>query len=275
MFGYRMKRKEFLAMIRTISMLSLLLILTAACAAQDAMADAVPKKSPDHMRAVELMKKVDVAAKAVNSAHYTAKSEGTEWLKSRLPMLEGEVWMVAATKDQPAKFRFDAEVRGKNGEEPRKIRLGSDGNVFHLIRYNEKKVHEDIDPSVIGQDGRLVQGLSMREYTHATPFSDEINGDVVELKGYERVGSEDCHVVHVIYNRGRGEAVWYVSKKDMLPRRVDRIITNPTTQEKGKQILTVTNLTVNSPIADDIFKTQVPDGFEKTDDFAPDHRQMQ
>ncbi len=262
-------------MCRSMLKLSLLLILSSPCAAQDAMADAVPTKSPEHIRAVELMKKVDAATKAVKSAHYTAKSEATSWLKSRVPSLEGEGWMVGATKNTPAKFRFDAKVRNKVGDVPHQLRLASDGNVFHLIRYNEKKVHEDIDPSVMGSEGRLVQRLAMREYTHATPFNDEINGDVVELKGYERVGNEDCHVVHVIYNRGRGEANWYVSKKDLLPRRVDRIITNQTTQEKGKQILIITNLIVNTPINEDIFKTHVPEGFEKTDEFAPDLRRMQ
>ncbi len=262
-------------MCRTIVMLCPLLMLISPSVAQDALTDAAPTKSPAHLRAVALMKKVDAATKAVKSVHYTAKTEGTGWLKSRLPLIEGEVWLVASTKDHPAKYRFDVQVRKNRSEDPRKLRLASDGDLFHLIRYNEKKVHEDIDPSVVGQEGRLVQRLSMREFTHPTPFSDEINGDVVEMQGYHRVGSEDCHVVHVIYNGGRGEAIWYVSKRDMLPRRVDRIMTNQTTKEKGKQILTITKLTINPKLPDNLFQTQVPEGFEKTDEFAPDHRQMQ
>ena len=64
----------------------------------------------------------------------------------------------------------------------------------------------------------------MAEYIHPRPFSDEINAEKAVMKGTTKVGDEECYQIHVVYRNARGaEAMWYFSKKDFLPRRVDRI----------------------------------------------------
>jgi hypothetical protein len=56
----------------------------------------------------------------------------------------------------------------------REITVGSDGKTYFLIDLKEKKVYEDIDPMVVGTAGRSVGLLTMAEYVHPEPFSDEI-----------------------------------------------------------------------------------------------------
>ena len=148
------------------------------------------------------------------------------------------------------------------------ITVGSDGKTYFLIDAKAKKVYEDIDPAVVGTAGRSVGLLTMPEYVHPEPFSDEIKGAKQELKGSTKVGDEDCYEVHVTYTEGGQEATWFFSKKDFLPRRVDRFRQMPT-GEKGSSQLIVTKLTVDPKLDKDPFKLIVPEGFTKIDDFAP------
>ena len=105
---------------------------------------------------------------------------------------------------------------------------------------------------------------------HATPFTDELTGQKALLLGTETVGGEVCDHVLVVYAKGQ-EAEWYFSKRDNLPRRVDRIVKNAE-GATAKRIRTITNLVVDPQLPDDTFKVKVPEGFEKTDNLAPGAR---
>ena len=110
----------------------------------------------------------------------------------------------------------------------------------------------------------------MIEFVHARPFTDELTGQKALLLGTVTVGDEVCDHVLVVYANGQ-EAEWYFSKRDNLPRRVDRIAKNAE-GEKAKRIRTITNLVVDPQLPDDAFKVKVPEGFEETDDLAPGAR---
>jgi len=79
-----------------------------------------------------------------------------------------------------------------------------------------------MDDHVIGADGRRARAITMIEYIHATPFTQEIEGERVELRDSVLVGKIECHVIHVVYGINGQEATWYFAKKDLLPRRVRR-----------------------------------------------------
>ena len=69
--------------------------------------------------------------------------------------------------------------------------------------------------------------------------------------------------------KGGNEADWYFSKKDSLPRRVDRYQPSESGGERTALILTLSQVTPNPSFVQDPFKVVVPEGFKKTDDFAP------
>ena len=146
--------------------------------------------------------------------------------------------------------------------------MGSDADEYFLLDPKTKIAYVDIDDSVQGTAGRMSQFLGMREFIHPTPFSDEINGDKKELKGVKKIGDQECYEIHVVYSGGQGEATWCFSKKDFLPRRVDRWQRGPS-GERGATVVILTDLKADPKIDPSIFKVKIPDGWTKTDEPAP------
>ena len=236
-------------------------------------ADAV-KKDPTHDKAVEILKKVDAATKAVKLVSYHASLQTTEWLASRVPAVEGKVIIAGECPDaRPERFRYEYKFTLQESDETKEVTTGSDGDIIFLIDPSVKTVYADIDPAVVGSDGRVGQFLAMVEYCHSTPFKDEIGAERLSLKGTTMIGGEECHEIHVVYAVGRQEATWFFSTKDFLPRRVDRIRTNRE-GEKASSQLTLSDVVVDPKFKTDPFKLVVPDGFTKTDEFAPTRRQQ-
>lgn len=227
-----------------------------------------PKSSADLSDPVEILKKADAASKAVDYIQYTASVKGEGAAEKFVPNASGTVVLKGWKGGAPEQFRYEAKVQRPGSSDVTEVTVGSDGKTFYLIDAKEKKVYEDVDPAVVGTSGRGVRSLSMGEYVHPEPFSDEIKGKKQELTGSAKVGDEDCYLIHVTYTEGGQEADWYFSKKDFLPRRVDRFFAAPT-GEKGSSQLIVTKLTVDPKIDKDPFKLVTPEGFTKIDDFAP------
>jgi len=226
------------------------------------------QKSADLADPVEILKKADAASKAVAFIQYAASVKGEGSAASRVPIVSGTVVLKGWNNGAPAQYRYEAKVERPDSSEVNEVTVGSDGKTYYLINSKEKKVYEDIDPAVVGTSGRGVRALTMGEYVHPEPFSDEIKGQKQELKGSAKVGDEDCYEIHVTYTNAGQEADWFFSKKDFLPRRVDRFFQSPT-GEKGSTQLIVTKLTVDPKLDKDPFKLIVPEGFTKIDDFAP------
>jgi outer membrane lipoprotein-sorting protein len=214
--------------------------------------------------ATEILKKADAASKAVKSVKYNASAKARGDGPSQMPATDGTVTLLWVGDDDASnKFRIAGKGSMPNSAEPIEFDMGGDGETFFLIDPANKIAYEDIDPAVVGRAGRIGRTLVMREYTHPNPFSDELNGDKQELQGVVKVGDHDCYKIHVVYKNAAAEAIWYFSTKDFLPRRVERIFGN------GGSDFIVTDLVVDPEITDDTFKLVLPEGFTKSDDFAP------
>ena len=85
----------------------------------------------------------------------------------------------------------------------------------------------------------------------------------------EKVGGEDTYHVWVKYGVQNQEADWYFSKKDFLPRRVDRLFPAREGAPAGGRSLIVTSVTPAPKFDKDPFKLDLPEGYTKSDDFAP------
>lgn len=217
----------------------------------------------------EILTKADEASKALNAAKYTAKAKGLGADEPKLPNVECTVYMEGYKNGRPEKFRIEAKITLPGSSEIKDIVFGGDGKDYYLIDHAKKIAYVDIDEAVLGSSRRVVGFLTMLEYVHDQPFSDEIKGETKELKGSEKVGSEDCYHVYVKYAQPGQEADWYFSKKDFLPRRVDRKFTPPSGGEPGGRQLIVTSLSPDPKFDKDPFKFELPAGFTKSDDFAP------
>lgn len=266
--------------------LSLILVLALTCAvrAQDKPAETSPekkdaqataakdekKKHETDAKAREILKQADEATKNAPAVRYDFDFRATGAIESRAPKGKGTVILSGKVKNPTdffAKARFEIKMQPPGSSDEMEYTVVTDGDKFALIDPKAKKIYEDIDPSVLGRRGSVIQNFGMREYSHPQPFSDEIKGDYVELRGEKDIGGEKCHEIHVIYAGGQGEAVWFFSVKDHLPRRVERL--NLAGPGSGSTELELHNLSVDPKFTVDPFTVVVPEGFTKTDDPAP------
>lgn len=243
-------------------------VLVWVCAVSVA-AYAQEKPSGDLTDPIEILKKVDAASKAVKAVKYKGSSKGTGAAESQRPTIEGTAIFTGWVGNFAEKYRLDAKVKQPGSSEIKEVTVISDGEEFALIDHTAKKAYVDIDPAVIGRLGGGVRAfLGTAEFVHATPFSDELNGDKQELKGSKKIGGVDCYEVDVTYAGGRGRAIWHFSKKDFLPRGRHDVFTTAAGEQGGQQKF-LTDVEIDPKITADTFKIKVPEGYESVDDFAP------
>jgi len=253
-----------------------IVILASAAAAQNTGREGRPADEREnattrpatHEQAVEFLKKVDAATKAVESVSYKGRYTG---MRDGQPtvVIEGTAYIAGEFTNAFTNYRFDVDVHRENSDEVQKFTAGSNGEEHFLVDHQTKKVHVDVDPAVIGTDGRAAQAIGMVEFVHPTPFGDEIRAASCEMKEAAVVDGEPCQAIHVIYAGGvRQQATWYFSTKDFLPRRVHRIFDRGEPQISTRQ--TVSDLVVNPSIEKKELAPFVPEGFTQTDEFAAD-----
>jgi len=227
------------------------------------------KPSGDTNEAVEILKKVDAAAKAVKAVKYKATFKGTGAAESQAPSMEGTAVFTGLKGNAPEKYRLDATIKRPGSSDTQKVTVISDGEEFALIDHTAKKAYVDIDPAVLGSTGQtLVRAIVVVEFVHATPFSDELNGDKQEVTGNKKIGGVDCYEIDVTYAGGRGRSIWHFSKEDFLPRGRNVMFKTPDGKDGGRQYF-VSDLEIDPKLDKDTFKINVPDGYETVDDFAP------
>ena len=236
-----------------------------------------PKEEPStgvrEAEAVEIVKKADTATKVVKFVKYTADIDATQYFEPRVPKMKGTAIMAGESPRGLDKFHFTVNVKRQTDSEGSDYVVGSDGTNYYLIHMKEKSVHVGSDPSVVGRTGALILTyFPMGEYSHPTPFGQEGEGDTVQLLQTDKIGDEECYKIHVNYagqtGSERHEAIWYFSKNDYLPRRVERI-RKMRGRDTGRYTVTLSNLVVDPEIEGDPFALVVPDGFSQSSDPAP------
>lgn len=245
-------------------------LITSCAFANPAIQEPERSNDPDSKAAeaaLAILKRADDATKAVKLIRYDAKWEGSGWAESRTWKLDGTVIAGKGSDDKPQVFLIVLAAQSPGSSEKREYTAGFDGTTYFMIDTKRKLVYEGTNGTAMGQGGRIAQVLAMIEFTYPTPFADELKGQKALLMGTETIGGEECHHVLVVYKNGQ-EAEWYFSTKDYLPRRVDRIVKN-SAGETAKRIRTITNLVVDPQLPEETFKGQLPEGFKKTDEFAP------
>lgn len=248
----------------------MLLILPFALFAVNARAEE-PAKGGKLTDPVEILKKADEACKPVKSLKYTAAGEGLFGDAERQPKVTGSIISMPPVEKQPARFKVQVKVQKPGSSDVEEVTAGCDGNLFYVMDHKNKKVYQDVDPAVFGSFRRGIGAIRMAEFGHESPFGDEINGKVKTLVGVEKVGDEECYHIHVEYS-GQSDGLatdWWISTKDFLPRRADRVRTDSASGNKGGGKMVLTGLEINPKADEKSFALVVPDGFTKVEDFAP------
>jgi hypothetical protein len=222
-------------------------------------------RSPE---AIEILEKVDKAAKAVRSVSCRVSIRPEGIAENFLAAAEGTSVMAGWNGAMPVRFHVHVTTRDPASGEVVELTGGGNGDTYFLIDHAAKKGYEDMDPAVMGSRGNTLRGVGMVEFVHDAPFDDELNADEVALQGEEVVHGETCYQIHVAYAGGQGESTWFVSKEDYLPRRRVRHFTVPGQGEGAIQV-DLTDLEVNLELDESLFVMKLPEGYEQIDDFAP------
>ncbi len=226
-----------------------------------AAAGAAAEQQPE---AIEILKKVDAAAKAVESVRYEARTEGEG--AAQFAPVEGEVVMSGWTGNRPKLMFARAKTTDAEGK-PVEVSGGGNGDEFFVMDHGKKKAWVDMDPAVFGTTGQPLGQLLMAEFVHGAPFDDELGADTVEIVGKETIAGEPCTTIRVLYSGGRGESIWSFSDEDFLPRRRVVVFSGP--QGDGKVIRTITSIDTSPKLDQALFALNAPEGFETIEDFAP------
>lgn len=241
----------------------------------------------------EILKKANAATKLVKRISYHAQFTGTGWVIKFVADVRGTTVMDGRSEWDIDRFRSKVKLRKPRKDdsdestdgskeksktedpwssEVQAYTAGSDGDVYFLIDPAAKMAYEDMDPAVLGSNGRNIQRLVLPQFSAEEPFKKELEAESVELIGTESVAGEDCYRLTIKTCETSPAAVdWYFSKKDWLPRKVVRIYNNRKDPEgePGTTELTISRLVLNPKLSKNPFKLVVPPGFTKTDDFAP------
>ncbi len=215
-------------------------------------------------------KLLEQCAKTIKQIHvvsYEADYKGTGWVANRVAEVKGKVVLGGRSSWDTDEFWCEVALKPHDSEEVIHLTAGSDGDQFYLIDPKAKMAYEDMDPAVLGSQGRNVRRVVLREFTADEPLKELLEAKKIELQGAEVVGEEACHKIEVVAEDD-SRSVWLISQKDHLPRRIVRYHTHPERGE-GTTDLTLHRVEVDPRMDRSPFALVVPAGFTKTDDFAP------
>ncbi len=248
-------------------MKSIVCLLLALVLAGPAMGDTEESAASRSPEAIEILKKVDSAIKAVHSVRYDVATQPSGVAENFASPARGNSILVGWNGSTAERFYSHVETKKADTGETVELTAGGNGDMYFIIDHQTKKAYEDMDPAVIGSGGRALRSIGMLEFVHDTPFDDEIGAEKVELLEDETVGCEPCYKIHVAYAGGQGETTWFFAKKDFLPRKRVRHFSSG--RGEGKLEIEVTNLETNIEPDESMFVLKLPEGYEQIDDFAP------
>lgn len=214
----------------------------------------------------EILLKAQSAVKAVQVVTYNAEYSITGYYARELPSVRGRVVLGKQSALKLDRFVCDVKLRLPGSEEWTDYPIGSNGDKFFLFDHKAKLLREDIDPMVMGPLARHAQRILLRDFAAVEPFKDDLAAKSITLREAASVGGEDCYVVHASQRPSLPyDMVWHISKKDFLPRRVERIFKRET--EEATTSITLTDLRVDPKSDKDPFEAVLPSGYSKTEAF--------
>ena len=224
------------------------------------------KKDGELTEGVGILKQAAAAMQKARPVSYKADYKATGWVTAFVPNVEGTAVVGEQSQHKIDRFFCQVKIRPTGSSDVLEYAGGSDGDVFFLVDPKTKTCHQDLDPAVLGSQGRNLQRIVVREFSAPEPFAEVFQSGTVELKGSKTVGEEDCYELHV-KPKEPPEVFWSISKKDFLPRRITRVIKNQ--QGEATTELTLSNIAANLKFVKNPFELVCAEGFKKTDEFAP------
>jgi len=227
-----------------------------------------PKADAGVSRAHQILERADAATKKVKSVKYSLHAQRTDVSDRLASKLSGTVIMSGWHRGHPAKFRYEVETRPGGSDETATVVVGYDGEQFWALNMRDKKIFAGEDLASIGAYQMLVEFFPVTEFVLSEPFGDELHARKQEFLGTAKVNGEPCAKIHTIYSNPGQEATWYISTKDYLPRRVDRLIIDPDGASLTRSSV-ISDLVVDPEVDEQVFSLTIPSDFIKAKGATP------
>ncbi len=166
---------------------------------------------------VSIMTKVNAVAHAINTVSFDMVITGEGAMAAQVGSMQAKVIASGQTPAGPKKFRIEATLKPARGD-AFKTTLCNTGEMFYALNHRDKLLHQDIEASVAGFLGDAQQAI-VNEFHLDDPFQDEIKAKI-DLRESKQIGGVDCWQVHLIFDGADAgsETLWFIGKKDFLPR---------------------------------------------------------
>jgi len=225
------------------------------------------KKDGELTDAKAVLLRVSEALKNTPMVSYRAEYKVTGWATAFVPNMEGLIIIGQLSEHKIQRYHCELKVQIEGSSEVREFTAGSDGENFYVIDPKTKTAHEDIDPGVLGANGWAISQIMIPEFGAPDALEKLLKSAKLEIKGEKKIGEEDCVELRIQADDPQ-DAVWTVSKKDFLPRRITAVFKNGEGVESSTA-LDLSDFKMNPMFVKSPFKLVVPEGYKKTDDFAP------
>ncbi len=208
-----------------------------------------------------LLHQADSALRAVESASYDAEAFTLGTMRFR----DGFVSISPAHGHVTLQKLGQADSVGAKlavGGPGAAVRTAYDGQHIRKLDTNRKVVYVN-EPD---ETGRMLLSNShhlMDLFLRTEPLREELAADSLRYDGVAVIGGVLCDIVHVAYPDTAMErsAWWFFGMDDHLPRKVMRLRREADDQDRGT-VLTLSDLTVNSPVDASAFVIKAPEDYE-------------
>jgi hypothetical protein len=225
------------------------------------------KTAPELTDAKAILERSVEATQKLKTVSYELDYQVSGWFTNFMPNIRGTVVMGKETKHEVKRFQCTLKVEPSGSGEPFELTAGADGTRFYIVDHQTKTVHADIDPGVFGKNRYTVEFSLPREFGMAKPFEDTLQGGEMRLEEAKEIDGEACYGLWLKPKTEPG-ATWYFSKRDFLPRRIS-FSAEDKDGHKATAEITIRKLVVNPTFAKDPFEVAVPEGYRRTEEFAP------
>lgn len=191
----------------------------------------------------------------------------TGWFGFFLPNIKGSVILGKDTELKSQRFRSTLTLEPAGSSEKSTVISGADGSVYYVVDDSTKTVHADMDPAVVGKSRWGIEFAMVKEFAMPDPFAEIVKDGEIKFEGATKVGEVECVSLR-LKSPNQPEALWEFAVSDHLPRRITFSQVNEKGDE-GRAVMTLNKLTVNPTFVKDPFELVVPEGYTKTDAFAP------
>jgi len=201
------------------------------------------------------------ALKALRAVRYEATGSVEGVLAAQLPNISGRVTIVAASGTDFPKLRIDAQVTRSKETTSQRMELASDGKTVVLVDHGQRTYTQLDLPTGQALLSNFI-GVFVSDFASRAPLEREARASSLRYLGREWAGKDECDVLHAVFPTENVESRWWFSRKDHLPRRIQRIINSPL----GPTTLTISIAMLDTAptVREEDFRLDKPDGFTET-----------